>query len=191
MDLREKQSNSRHPWELARACFCLDLIERENSKVPLRVLDVGAGDLYFLHKVHEKFNPKTIAAVDMAFDKNNKKDGEIDLYTSLDDIQEEEKFNIILLMDVLEHVKDDVSFFKRFYRAEHLLIQRQSLLSRFRLFNFYFLLTDIFLLHFRRYTNTTLRRLIHEAGLRVEECSYFFVSLLVLRIISKSVEIIQ
>ena len=147
MDLREKQSNSRHPWELARACFCLDLIERENSKAPLRVLDVGAGDLYFLHKVHEKFKPKTIAAVDMAFDKNNKKDGEIDVYTSLDDIQEEEKFNIILLMDVLEHVKDDVSFLKDL-QSRTFIDPEAIFIITVPAFQFLFSSHDIFLLHF-------------------------------------------
>ena len=79
--------------------------------------------------------------------------------------------NLALLMDVLEHVPDDVALL-------HLYAEKMPAGGRF-------LITvpampwmwsghDVFLEHYRRYTVTTVDRLVARAGLRLVHSCYYF-----------------
>src|SRR5690606_26274589 len=82
------------------------------------ILDLGCGDLYFIKRFFAE-NPKSSChAVDIAFDEDFfllNKDIGIKLYNRIEDVYSSNpgiKFDVIFLMDVVEHIKDDIGFLK-------------------------------------------------------------------------------
>jgi hypothetical protein len=86
------------------------------------------------------------------------------------------RYDLVLLLDVLEHVQEDEKFLEEISdrylsSAGHLIITAPafpSLYSRH----------DEFLAHFRRYTRKELIRLVQEANLSCIRSGYLFLSLL-------------
>ena len=125
MDLREFSvaSTRRHPWELARADFFCELLARRVLDHEIaRILDVGAGDAFLASKLVAFVGPHTeVVCTDLHYD------GSIGvrLATQLPanvrlsrDLPSSEA-DLILLLDVLEHVEDDRAFLRGLVR-DHL-----------------------------------------------------------------------
>lgn len=104
MDLTEIKAGSyfRHPWEIARASCILNMIP---FGIYHQILDVGAGDLYFL-KLFRKSFPGNAFAVDSRYGENLKNTEGITLLKSIDEIPSN-TMDICFLMDVLEHAIQD------------------------------------------------------------------------------------
>lgn len=87
----------------------------------------------------------------------------------------EQPVALILMMDVIEHVDDDVAlvreYLDRLQPGGHVLITVPA-------FNWLWSGHDDFLEHRRRYTRASLEKVIEEAGLEVVKTRYFFGSLL-------------
>lgn len=77
---------------------------------------------------------------------------------------------IVLLLDVLEHLDDDVAGLRR---ARETLGEGGLLLVTVPAFGWLWSGHDIALGHRRRYTSAGLRRVVEAAGYRVERVSYF------------------
>ena len=113
MDLREQgQAGRRHPWETARARFFRSLIGRHTAPGgPRRVLDVGAGDGWFAGELGRE-----AAAAIVCWDVNYRS---ADLVADLPAgvvrtaTEPEGMFDLVLLLDVVEHVEDDAGFLDR------------------------------------------------------------------------------
>jgi SAM-dependent methyltransferase len=114
VDLRERTANDRrHPWEIARARFFRRLIERHVALAGVaRVLDVGAGDGWFAHELSADL-PATAEIV--CWDVNYRSE---DLATPPGERLTrtaqvpDGQFDLVLLLDVLEHVLDDEAFLR-------------------------------------------------------------------------------
>ena len=116
MDLRERTAArigpaGRHPWELARARFFRRLIARSTDIGAVRrVLDVGAGDGWFAQELLPDLGP---AAEVVCWDVNYRSE---DLATpagariARTGERPDGPFDLVLLLDVLEHVEDDEGF---------------------------------------------------------------------------------
>ena len=78
---------------------------------------------------------------------------------------------LVLMMDVLEHVEDDVALVRAY--ADTMPSDGMVLIT-VPAFNFLWSGHDVFLEHYRRYTVQSLRRTIKDAGLVVETSRYFF-----------------
>jgi hypothetical protein len=90
---------------------------------------------------------------------------------------------LILLMDVLEHIQDDRAFLAKLL-AGPVVGASTQLIVTVPAYQSLFSAHDVFLKHFRRYTNRQLRDRLEQAGLRVIDIGYFFASLLPLRILT-------
>ncbi|HQN18534.1 MAG TPA: hypothetical protein PKV86_05335, partial [Syntrophobacteraceae bacterium] len=103
MDLREIRAGNanRHPWEIARASAILSVIPKGQHD---RIVDVGAGDLYFLERFRERYTGD-VFAVDPGYMALEDAQG-ITLLKSLDQIPSS-TMDIGFLMDVLEHEEQD------------------------------------------------------------------------------------
>lgn len=180
MDLSEKsESQNRHPWEVSRMEMLLR--ELKDLKVYGKVLDIGCGDRYFDRKMLSKFPEITeIWGIDI-YSKRNIHKGKENYVNSYEAI-EGQKFNYVLMMDVLEHIEDDVLFMKNLHKY---LENDTVILLTVPAFQSLYSLHDEQLHHYRRYNFKTLRKTLKASGYRVNNYSYFYLSLIFIRIISR------
>jgi tRNA1(Val) A37 N6-methylase TrmN6 len=191
MDLVESDFSitQRHPWELSRFSIVSSLIKRFNkTEKKIQILDIGSGDAYVAHKFTEVINAEC-SCVDIRYtkeliDKISKvyNNSSLNLYSSLDQVNSDEGIDIVTLLDVIEHVPDDVQLIKEVldYKQIHkdtLIIitvpAYQSLFSNH----------DHLLKHYRRYNMKMLENTIEKSGLEMVYGGYFFMSLIPPRVL--------
>lgn len=205
MDLLELETyqhldtSQRHPWEQARLAFVYQKIKKYiDSKKPVVFLDVGCGDTYVAEALLEKIPNSFFYCVDTAFTEDHLShyaekytNQNIFVFDALDKAIAELKYevNFVLLLDVIEHVKDDIELLKTI-KAKPQITSATSFVITVPAFESLFTNHDTILGHFRRYTNKTLTNSITTAGLTSTEKGYFFMSLLIPRSISKLKEAI-
>jgi trans-aconitate methyltransferase len=191
MDLRESSHRNsspafRHPWELARLEVVSRLVRKYAGSKPGNILDLGCGDLFFIKEFKKKFPDGSAVAVDIEFSdsllESEKQTLEIlgiSAFKTLDQAQEnfKEKVNLVLLLDVIEHIEDDIGFLK--------MLESFSFISKDALvvitvpaYQALFCSHDRFLGHYRRYNNKMLEAHISRAGFQPIKTGYFFHSLL-------------
>ena len=93
--------------------------------------------------------------------------------TRVEDIPQEfnsNKFDSIYLLDVLEHIDDQVAILKS---AQNYLTQSGKILVTVPAFEFLWSPHDEFVHHVRRYTKAGLKKVLEDSGYRVERISYF------------------
>jgi len=93
--------------------------------------------------------------------------------TRVEDIPQEfnsNKFDSIYLLDVLEHIDDQVEILKS---AQNYLTQSGKIFVTVPAFEFLWSPHDEFVHHVRRYTKVGLKKILEDAGYKVERISYF------------------
>ena len=169
MDLRESReiaaaSCSRHPWELARVQVVHRLLNSQLAgRQPEMILDIGCGDAFVAEQVSQRYPTARILAVDTELDEATRDrlsarltGRQVSLYRSLQEAASQPATaDVVLLLDVIEHIADDVAFLSELRHCP--LVTPQTL----------FLITvpahqgscsshDEFLGHYRRYNNQLL-----------------------------------
>jgi SAM-dependent methyltransferase len=189
MDLHELPTEpfQRHPWEIARARFFRDLLGREGAfDRPRRVLDVGAGDGYLASELIAAM-PGGSRAV--CFDPHYSDAqlaglgrGEVSFTRQ----RPAGPFDVILLLDVIEHVADDRALLADSVEALGegglLLVSVPAWLSLYTKH-------DLFLGHHRRYRPEQLRAVVAASGLQIQAGGGLFHSLLLVRAAEKLAEL--
>lgn len=208
MDIKEWKNSDqtnlrRHPWERGRSAIILDLLKSSEIELhsPLRVLDFGSGDLSVVRDLAQYLPKAQFIAIDQAYSEPGlsnslRKLGAAEniqgFYPSLqaaEKVLPGEKVDLVLLLDVLEHCKDDLQVLidvrnSTFIKEDTLFIitlpSHQELWSKH----------DLFLAHFRRYKTDQLQNLIRAAGFTspIQKIGYFFASLLVVRYLQVFIE---
>lgn len=190
MDLRERagQTGRRHPWELSRLDairFLLRPILSGRSR--MTVLDIGCGDAFMSRELRKTAPFLSVTAID-----TNLSDKEISDFSGEDEglrycneygALEGERYDLVLLLDVLEHIRDEGSFLRD-------IVERHTssggyLLVTVPAFQGLYGSHDRFLAHFRRYGRNDLLRLLEEGGFPCLRSGYLFLSLLPLRFFSR------
>ena len=80
------------------------------------------------------------------------------------------KFDSIYILDVLEHIDDQVAILKS---AQNYLTQSGKILVTVPAFEFLWSPHDEFVHHVRRYTKAGLKKVLEDSGYKVERISYF------------------
>jgi hypothetical protein len=184
MDLIERPADDlrRHPWEIARARFFLRLIERLGVVGPTASwLDVGAGDAWFAHQLRQTV-PATARIV--CWDVNY---ASTDLEAAVGDTSGVEltasrpsgTFEGVLMLDVIEHVEDDIAFVRDIVRDS--VAEGGWALVSVPAYQGLFSEHDRALKHFRRYSPGALRSVLEGAGLRIEARGGLFHALVPVR----------
>ena len=162
MDLREQGEQGhaarRHPWETARARFFRSLIARHAwSGGPRRVLDVGAGDGWFAGELGRAAEGAAIVCWDVNY---RSADLAADLPAGVvrTAAEPEGTFDLVLLLDVVEHVEDDGGFLDRSI-VPHLDPDGVMIVS-VPAYQALFSAHDEALAHHRRYSPRQLRALL-------------------------------
>lgn len=138
--------------------------------IPTTILDVGAGSGFFSRYLLAQTTAKQAWCVDVSYeaDWDSSEVGKSVYYRrSVEAIDA----NLVLLMDVLEHVDNDVALLKEY-------VDNVQSDSRFLItvpaFRFLWSGHDDFLEHKRRYTLSQLEDTVRSAGLTVKQGSYYF-----------------
>ena len=102
-----------HPWFQARRSLFYYLLRRTSSFHDKNILDVGCGTGVFLQYLKKK-GCKHLEGVEPSLHLKDKTEGNIKIQRDFP----KKKYDIILLLDVLEHIKDDDAMLKQI--ASHL-----------------------------------------------------------------------
>ena len=149
MDLKETDilgsSIDQHWYYASKAAATMRLLGTTPYK---RILDVGAGSGFFSRHLLTHSSASEAWCVDISYDAD-----------------------LVLLMDVLEHVDDDVGLLKAY-------VEKVPSGSRFLItvpaFQFLWSGHDDFLEHKRRYTLAQLEAVVRNTGLTVKQGAYYF-----------------
>jgi hypothetical protein len=173
VDLREReQHGQRHPWEVARARFFRRLVADTLPQPPQRVIDVGSGDSWFATQLADDLPTHAeVVCYDVHYT-------DADLAAALPTRLHrtavaplDRPGDLVLALDVLEHIDDDVAFVRDQLRPlvapDGVLIV--SVPAHQRLFTSH----DVALGHFRRHDTKSLRLLLEPAFHVASEGSLF------------------
>lgn len=186
----------RHPWEVRRSAFFNGVLgdalarraAREGSHRDVDVLDLGAGDAWFAHRV--KAAVPSVGAV-TAWDLHYTPARLAPLRARYPELtftadKPARRFDVVLMLDVLEHVEDDVALARGV--ADDLLADDGIALVSVPAWQSLFSRHDAFLLHYRRYRPAECDRVLERAGFRVLARGGLFHSLILPRTLSVAVE---
>lgn len=186
MDLREFRgvNKNRHPWETSRV-YAVRSILKGSLSASQKVLDLGCGDGFLGRMLFSGTGIKDVVAVDP-----NLTEKQIDEFTgngagisyrrSLP--PDTEKFDLILMLDVLEHIENDIGFLRD--TVEKRLRNNGRVLITVPAFNCLLSSHDRFLGHYRRYGKSEILKVAVDAGLQSVASGYLYTSLLVPRLAS-------
>jgi len=180
---RSERAGARHPWEVARKTAISQLVLRTGLARP-RALDVGCGDAYLVRELIEAGLLESAVGQDVNLTPaltGSWSSSSLRLVQALDELGEE-RFELLLLLDVLEHVEDPATFLYRLVEAR--LAARGLVLVTVPAYQGLFTQHDRDLKHFRRYSRGEIAGVATAAGLRVLDSGYLFSSLLLPRALS-------
>lgn len=133
------------------------------------VIDVGAGTGYFANEIVSRFPNIEVTCVDTNFQPNHL--GKLGNVTYVNNASNIEGFEIVLFMDVIEHVLDD-----RALVNDYLSRASSDALVVFTVpaFNWLWSGHDIALKHYRRYSRKQLESVALDLNLTILSAQYLF-----------------
>jgi SAM-dependent methyltransferase len=170
---RMAELDSRHWWFVARRRILADLIEREVKLPPdARILEIGCGTGHNFPMLG-RFGHIDALEIDdgaraLASSRLGRQVGTAPLpeLPGIDD----RAYHLIALLDVLEHIEEDVASLASIRKK---LAPGGRILLTVPANPWMWSAHDAAHHHHRRYSKAGLRRVIKEAGLRIETLSYF------------------
>ncbi|WP_347904600.1 methyltransferase domain-containing protein [Pseudomonas purpurea] len=171
MDLKETDilgdGIAQHWYYRSKAAAMIRMLD---GYVATSLLDVGAGSGFFSHHLLTHSSASRAWCVDISYDADSDATTAgkpVHYRRAIDSVDAD----LVLLMDVLEHVDDDVGLLKTY-------VDKVPVGSRFLItvpaFQFLWSGHDDFLEHKRRYTLKHLESVVRDAGLHVRQGAYYF-----------------
>lgn len=179
----------RHPWEQARAAFFLrqlraGLGRRPEPGLPVHALDIGCGDAWFAGRLAGRLPVgSTVTGWDIGFDPGTMATLQARLPGSvaLTATEPTGRFDLLVAMDVIEHVADDENLVK--HLVEDRLAPGGLVLCSVPAWPGLFSRHDVSLRHYRRYTPRMGLDVLRSAGLQVVRHGGLFHGLALVRAI--------
>jgi SAM-dependent methyltransferase len=162
----------RHWWWRTREAFLLRYLRSHNLARSGHALDIGCGDGLLLDTLKELgCTPHGMEADDRLVSEETRKKHRIHIGILDSDFQPDQPYDLILMLDVLEHIEDDVQALQHVHRC---LSPNGVLVITVPALPLLWTAHDDMNHHFRRYTGTTLKRVIDAAGLKTNVSRYFY-----------------
>jgi len=156
-----------HWYYCSKAAAMLALLKGFSFR---KILDVGAGSGFFSRYLLNHTPAEMAYCVDTCYPEYSEESEagkKLECHVSLSTVEAE----LVLMMDVLEHVDDDLGLLKEYVKK---VPSQSRFLITVPAFRFMWSGHDDFLEHRRRYTLTQVEALVRESGLTVEKSCYFF-----------------
>jgi len=171
MDLKETEilgDGIADHWYYSSKAKMLEEVIGPISKT--KILDIGAGSAFFSKHLLKNTSAQECMCLDISYPSNSQAsiDGKPIYFC-----KESAPYNadLVLLMDVLEHIPDDVTFLKTF--VDQLPAGTEFLIT-VPAFQFLWSGHDVFLEHQRRYTLKGLVDVVQKCGLLPQKQFYFY-----------------
>lgn len=178
MDLKELESGvdaNTHWYYQSKKIPMLAFVKRiyAEKKIKLNLIDVGSGSGFFMYEAVKEI-PECVASVmlvDIGYT-----DEEISAFShpvirKSKSLPEQIENAVVVMMDVLEHLPDDAAMLNE--------IKKRSIGE-----NYFFITVpafmqlwsghDVYLGHYRRYTNKTLKKLLQESAFSIQHLYYIY-----------------
>ncbi|MFN4140920.1 class I SAM-dependent methyltransferase [Aestuariivirga sp.] len=174
MDLKEEAflgvSADRHWYYVSKAL----MIEAHIADRARSILDVGAGSGWFSRRLLKRDLADRAICVDPGYqeDRDELVEGRSLLYRRA---WEQNDADLVLLMDVLEHVDDDVALLSGYVKTAR---PGTRFLITVPAFEFLWSAHDEYLGHRRRYSRSQVRELVSSSGLSEVSSHYYFATIL-------------
>ena len=152
-----RKIEEKHPWFVARSNLFLSLMPTNKNS---SILDFGCGAGSFLKKLNNS-GYKDLSGVEVSETKNARTDNCFVISKTI----QKRKYDVILMMDVLEHIQDDLAILRKI--KSHLKADGILLLS-VPAHQFLWSRHDILNMHYRRYNRNSLKKVIEEAKLKTQ-----------------------
>jgi SAM-dependent methyltransferase len=188
MDLHEVSAASRrrHPWEVTRARFFRRVLADAGALgSPRAVLDVGAGDGYLARGLLAALpTGSQVVCLDPHYTDEDLRRSAAEPRAGLSFVREapERRFDVVMLLDVIEHVPDDRTFLGGFV-ARSLAPGGLALVS-VPAWQPLFSTHDTALKHYRRYSPAACRALLEDVGLTAVRGGGLFHALIAPRLLA-------
>lgn len=186
------QMQTRHFWYLGRHRFIFWILKRllkTNSSQPVKAIDLGGGAGGWIRYLKENLpeNRLAIALGDSSEEALVKAKETVGqdvecLHINLLDTRMKEQWDVIFLLDVLEHVSNDAKVLSEIYAA---LKPGGFLVMTTPALSFFWSKNDEYAGHCRRYSRSDLKRLALAAGFQRPYLRYFMFFLSPLLVISR------
>jgi SAM-dependent methyltransferase len=161
-----------HWWWRARERVILDTIRSQQPPQGWkRILDVGCGDGLLFDQLLQFGEVEGVEPAEAIVSKTGNHRARIHIAPFDDKLRLENRFSLILMLDVLEHLANPLPPLQ--YALE-LLVSGGTLLVTVPAFRLLWTGHDILNDHFRRYTKSSFRQLASQAGLQIESERYLF-----------------
>jgi trans-aconitate methyltransferase len=193
MDIKEYLSSDNacvhnHPWEHGRFFVINKILIKHFQRKEGTIVDIGCGDTFFLEELSRYHEDYQLYGIDIALDdeilkklKDKLSKKNIIIKNNYDDFYETRvKADVVLLLDVIEHIEKDFEFLEDIL-ASPLWKEDTLLYITVPAFQLLFSKHDEWLEHYRRYNLKKLTSLMDKLNLQVVEKRYFFASLLLAR----------
>ncbi|WP_342322819.1 class I SAM-dependent methyltransferase [Kosakonia sp. BYX6] len=182
MDLKETEilgdDVNTHWYYLSKAKALTKLL---GNFTPKKIMDIGAGSGYFSKLLLNETTASEAWCVDISYEREetaNEHGKPIHFVRGID----ETDADLVLLMDVLEHVDDDVGLLKEY--VDKVPANTKFLIS-VPAFEWLWSPHDDFLEHRRRYTLRQLESVVQSTGLSIERSCYYFGVVLPLAVLTR------
>jgi SAM-dependent methyltransferase len=171
MDLKETnilgENIGKHWYYKSKSNAMMRLLSGASPSV---ILDIGAGSGFFSKKLLSSSAAKEAWCVDISYEHDSdatEAGKSVYFRQSVDTVNAD----LVLLMDVLEHVDDDVGLLKDYVNK---VPPGAKFLISVPAFQFLWSDHDVFLEHKRRYRLNLLEDVVRQAGLTVKHGAYYF-----------------
>jgi len=155
-----QEIENKHPWFVARRKLFRSLLPTNKN---LSILDFGCGSARFLNELG-KYGYKHLEGVEVSESYNAAKIINNENIRITKDIQNK-KYDVILMMDVLEHIEDDLSCL---LSMKNHLSDGGMIIASVPAYNFLWSNHDVINMHYRRYTRKSLRKVISESSYTID-----------------------
>ena len=134
--------------------------------------------MFYTNKLRT-FASGKVYAVDIIFPENEIIKNNIICINDIEKISDNE-LDCIVMMDVLEHIENDILFFERVVNK---LKENGIMLITVPAWQFLFSVHDIRAQHYRRYNRKQLMALLKGDDIKIEKCYYFYTSAFLARLL--------